>query len=105
MEELRALIDSERLDKDSFINEYQHRSLVEEIMWQQKSRVRWLKKGVANFHIKVNFIASLEVGENTVEDVKSISHALYEYYYKAIMCSSSSQRFKGVGIICFLLRM
>ena len=69
-------------------------------MWQQRSRVRWLKEGdgntssfffnrIANFHRKMNFIPSIEIDNNTLEDPLAISQAFLDFYISLIGTASS----------------
>lgn len=115
VEEDRDLTMSERADRLALKNEYQQILRKEEIMWKQRSKVRWLKEGDYNtkffhraacFKHKKNFISGLMIEDSFIRDESLIREEFFKFY-KNLMGSECRSRFHvdwdvlGCGPFCF----
>jgi hypothetical protein len=85
----RALVEGELLKKLEIVNEIERCSLLEEVSWRQKSRVKWLKEcdkctkffhSIANSNRRYNFIDSLLIGDSISSDPAKIGEHVVQFY-------------------------
>lgn len=82
-EELEGLSDEERLNRISLKGDFERTLLMEEVMWRQKSRIKWLKEDdrktkllhkMASKHRRSNGINKLLVGRLGRIDQSVLAH-------------------------------
>jgi hypothetical protein len=85
----RALVEGELLKKLEIVNEIERCSLLEEVSWRQKSRVKWLKEGdkcakffhsITNSNRRYNSIDSLLIGDSISSDPAEIGEHVVQFY-------------------------
>lgn len=88
-EEVRSLSSLECSLRPRLKLRYEELSLIEEIRWKQRSRVRWLREGDANtkfFHLRascrrsINSISQLSDGNNLLSTPVPIANHLYSFF-------------------------